>query len=183
MSGFEIFGSIFGFVSIVLTVRASVWCWPTGIVSIGLLLVTYARARLYGDVVNYVVMLVLSVWGWTIWGRRVDAVPVRFASRRTRIASVMAVALGTPAMGFVFARYTDAALPYWDSLVNALALVAQVLLARKLVENWILWIISDVIAIGVYLAKGLYVVAGLYVVFLIVASLGLRQGLAKGLGG
>src|SRR5262249_21389673 len=56
MSAFEIFGSIFGFISIWLTVRASVWCWPTGIVNIVLLLVTYFEARLYGDVVNYLVI-------------------------------------------------------------------------------------------------------------------------------
>lgn len=179
MSGFEVFGSVFGFVSIVFTVRASVWCWPTGIVSIGLLLVTYSRERLYGDVVNYAVMLVLSFWGWMMWGRRRDPVRVRLASTRTRVVSALAVLAGTPLMGFVFDRFTDAALPYWDSLVNTLALVAQVLLARKLVENWIFWIVSDGIAIGVYLSKGLYVVAGLYVVFLVVAFLGLREWLAK----
>jgi nicotinamide mononucleotide transporter len=179
MSGFDVFGSIFGLISIVLTVRASVWCWPTGIVSVVLLLVTYARARLYGDVVNYAVLLVLSFWGWMVWGRKAAPVRIRMASPRARVVSALAVVFGTPIMGFLFAGLTDAALPYWDSLVNCLALVAQVLMARKLVENWVLWIVSDVIAIGVYLAKGLYVVAGLYVVFLVMACLGLKEWLAK----
>jgi len=180
MSGFEIFGSFFGLISIWLTVRASVWCWPTGIVSIVFLLVTYFEARLYADMVNYGVMLAVSIWGWILWVRGIQGTGrIRFASRGARLVSVAAVAIGTPIMGFLFSRYTDAALPWWDSLVNVLALVAQVLLARKLVENWIFWMVSDVIAIGVYLAKGLYVVAGLYVVFIVFCVLGIREWLAK----
>jgi nicotinamide mononucleotide transporter len=182
MSAFEIFGSIFGFISVWLTVRASVWCWPTGIANILLLLVTYFQARLYGDVLNYTVMLAVCIWGWIAWVRRGpegDRLEVRLATRRERLASLAAVAIGTPLMGWLFARYTDAALPWWDSLVNVLALVAQVLLARKLIENWILWILSDVIAIGVYLAKGLYVVTALYVAYVFICVLGIREWLAK----
>ncbi len=182
MSGFEIFGSIFGFVSIWLTVRAHVWCWPTGIVSIVLLLVTYASARLYGDVLTYLVLLTLSIWGWIEWVRRGPSgtpLQVRRATAATRALAWGAVVAGTPLMGFLFARYTDAALPYWDSLVTVLALVAQVLLARKLLENWVFWIVSDVVAIGVYVAKGLYVVAGLYVAYLVFCVLGYREWLAR----
>lgn len=175
-------GSIFGFISIWLTVRASVWCWPTGIVNIVLLLVTYTEARLYGDVVNYLVMLALSIWGWIAWvrptrtqGRR----SIRYASRRTRWLSLLGVAGGTPLMALLFIRYTDAAQPWWDSLVNALALVAQVLLALMLVENWVLWIVSDVVAIGVYLTQKLYIVTALYISYTVFACLGLREWIAK----
>lgn len=182
MSWFEIIGSIFGFISIWLTVRASVWCWPTGIVNIVLLLVTYTEARLYGDVVNYLVMLALSIWGWIAWVRPTAANAkrrIRYASARVRWLSAVGVVGGTPLMALLFIRYTDAAQPWWDSLVNALALVAQVLLALMLVENWVLWIVSDVVAIGVYLSQKLYVVTALYISYTVFACWGLREWIVK----
>ena len=182
MSGFEIFGSIFGFISIWLTVRASVWCWPTGIINILLLLVTYVEARLYGDVLNYLVMLALSIWGWIAWvrpSRTRGKARIRYASKRVRWLSFLGVVAGTPIMGWLFVRYTDAAQPWWDSLVNTMALVAQALLALMLVENWVLWILSDVVAIGVYLSQKLYVVTALYISYTVFACLGLKEWIAK----
>jgi nicotinamide mononucleotide transporter len=177
MSGFEIFGTVFGLISIWLTVRASVWCWPTGIVNIALYLVTYTEARLYSDVVNYLVMLALSIWGWIEWARgpRRPARPIATASPRARGAALAAAALGSLLMGWLFATFTDASMPYWDSLVAAPSLVAQVLLALKLVENWYFWIFADVVAIGVYLVKGLWLVAALYAVYLGFCLVGVRK--------
>ena len=82
-------------------------------------------------------------------------------------------AAGTAALGGAMARYTDAALPYWDAATTVLSLVAQYLLARKVLENWEFWIVVDVIAVGVYLTKELYLTSGLYAVFLILAVIGL----------
>jgi nicotinamide mononucleotide transporter len=175
MSLFEIVGTIFGLASVVLTVREHVACWPTGIVNISLFLVMFWHERLYGDVVNYAVMLVLCGYGWWEWlrGDRGAPIHVGFAGRGERLIAGAACALGAPAMGYGFARWTDAALPYWDSVIAVCSIVAQVLLARKRIENWILWILVDVLGIGVYLAKGLYLTSGLYLIFLGLAVAGL----------
>src|SRR5262249_27914262 len=140
MSAFEIFGTIFGLASVVLTVVENIWCWPTGIVNIALFLVMFWRERLYGDVINYVVLLALCIYGWWEWlhGDRGAPVRVRFGTRRERLVAGAACVLGAPAMGFAFDRWTDAALPYWDSVIAVASIVAQVLLALKLVENWLL---------------------------------------------
>jgi nicotinamide mononucleotide transporter len=182
MSAFELFGTIFGLASVVLTVREDIWCWPTGIVNIALFLVMFWRERLYGDVINYIVLLALSVYGWYEWLRGGEArgpLQVRFATRRERVWAGAACVLGAPVMGFAFDRWTDAALPYWDSVIAVVSIVAQVLLALKLVENWLLWIFVDVLAVGVYLVKGLYLTSGLYLVFLTLASMGLHSWLRR----
>jgi nicotinamide mononucleotide transporter len=182
MSPIEVVGTIFGLASVLLTVWASVWCWPTSIVNIVLFLIMFWRAKLYGDVLNYAVLLILCIYGWYEWLRGGESrapLPIAFASRRVRIVAVAVCALGAPAMGFAFDRWTDAALPYWDSVIAVLSLVAQVLLARKLVENWILWIIVDVLGVGVYFAKQLYLTSGLYFLFLILASIGLVKWLRQ----
>ena len=182
MSLFEIVGTVFGFLSVLLTVRASVWCWPTSIINIALFLVMFWQERLYADVINYAVLLVLCIYGWYEWlrgGERKTALKIAFASRRERLLALAACALFSPAMGYAFARWTDAALPWWDSIIAVVSLVAQVLLARKLVENWLLWIFVDLLAIGVYFVKGLYLTSGLYVVFLVLATIGWFQWLRQ----
>jgi nicotinamide mononucleotide transporter len=69
-------------------------------------------------------------------------------------------------------RYTNAALPYWDAAITVISLVAQWLMAKKILECWLLWITVDVLAIGVYAVKKLYPTTGLYAVFLVLAVLG-----------
>jgi nicotinamide mononucleotide transporter len=79
-------------------------------------------------------------------------------------------------------RWAGAALPYWDAFAAVLSLIAQWLLARKALESWILWIVVDVVSIGIYSAKELYLTAGLYVIFLGLAITGLmawRRDLAR----
>src|SRR5256885_237179 len=78
----------------------------------------------------------------------------------------------TAIAGSIRPRSFNAALPYWHAAIAVLSLIAQYLLARKVLENWLIWIAVDILALGVYPAKGLYLTAGLYGVFLILASLG-----------
>ena len=92
-----------------------------------------------------------------------------------RIAWIAMIALTSLAWGWIMGTYTDAALPWWDALIAMGSIAAQILLARRRIENWILWIAVDAIAICVYLAKGLTLTAGLYSVFLALCVLGLRE--------
>jgi nicotinamide mononucleotide transporter len=97
------------------------------------------------------------------------------------VGLIVLALIWTPLQGYLLARYTDAALPYWDSTITVLSLLAQWMMARMYLENWVLWIAVDVLGIGVYQAKGLYVTAGLYAVFLVMAAWGLvawRRGLS-----
>ena len=78
-------------------------------------------------------------------------------------------------LGTILARKTDAALPYVDSLTTSTSLIAQWMMTRKLLENWIIWVAVDVIYIGMYIFKSLYVTAVLYLVFLILSAMGYFQ--------
>ena len=81
--------------------------------------------------------------------------------------------LGAAALGWVMATKTDASVPYWDATTTVMSLMAQFLLSRRYLENWVLWIAVDVLSIGIYTYKELYLTAGLYAVFLCMASWGL----------
>jgi nicotinamide mononucleotide transporter len=178
MSPFEVIGTVFGLLSVWLTARASIWCWPTGIVNIVCFAVVFTQALLYPELITYAMFLVLSVYGWWVWARggpRRRAAAVRRAARGTVLGCAALVALGGPALGAAFAHFTDAALPHLDATIAVASVVAQTLLARKLVESWWFWIFVDVVAVPVYLARGLVLPAALYVVFLALAIRGLAS--------
>ena len=82
------------------------------------------------------------------------------------------VVLGVAGLSTGLAIYTDAALPFWDSLTTAMSLAAQWMLAKKIFENWLVWIAVDVIYVGVYVARELYLTAGLHGIYLGLAILG-----------
>ncbi len=172
----ENLGVVFGLICVVLTVRRNIWSWPTGIVNIVFFFIMFWQAKLYADLITLTVFFILSIYGWWVWLRGMPAdepLVVELASPRLRLAGLAVVAAGSPALGWTFHRFTDASLPYWDSLITVMSLVAQWGLAKKYVENWILWIAVDVIAIRVYSWKGLLSTSVLYAVFLALATYGL----------
>lgn len=173
----EFFGVVTGFVGVWLTTRRNVWCWPVGLVNVLLFLVVFADARLYADASLQVVYVVLLSYGWWFWlrgGEDHHAAPVTRLSRARFATLAGLVLVATVGAGFALSRFTDADLPYWDSFTTAASLVAQWLQARKILENWIVWIVADVVYVGMYLVKGLELTAVLYASFLVLAVIGWR---------
>jgi nicotinamide mononucleotide transporter len=168
----------FGVLAVWLTVRQNIWCWPTGLVNVGLYIFVFGQARLYADMGLQVVYVILCLYGWYEWLHGGEDRGVLRVSRSPRL-QLMALGLGGVAfatgLGTWLARHTDAAIPAWDASTTSFSLVAQYLQTRKRIENWILWIAVDVVYVGMYVYKQLYPTAGLYAVFLVLAVLGLRQ--------
>lgn len=169
-----------GLANIYLTVRQNIWCWPVGVVMVSLYMYIFFNAKLYSDAALQVFFLVMQFYGWYQWTRG----PVEHArslSAVTRLSTkgwlltAAGVLTGTALLGATMGRLTDAALPYPDALTTMLSVFAQFLLTRKILENWTLWIVADIIYLGIYTAKDLYWTAGLYVVFLVLCVKGYRD--------
>ena len=169
MSGLELAAALTGAISVWLSVRQNIWSWPTAIVNVVLYTVVFWDAKLYADMGLQVIYTVLSLYGWYQWlyggaGRtelRVTRTPPRVAAILTLIA-----AAGSALLGTLLRQTTDAALPFMDSFLSSTSLVAQWMMTKKLLENWLVWIAVDVLYVGMFLFKGLYLTAGLYAVFL-----------------
>ena len=176
MSLVEIVAVAFGLLAVWLTTRQSIWCWPAGLVQVVLFLFVFWDAKLYSDVILHAVYVVLQVYGWVYWkygGKDRAGIPVSRLPPITAGAWAGVIAAGTFTWGYGMASFTDAALPYWDAGIAVASLVAQYLMTRKYVENWVVWMAVDVVAVGVYGAKELYLTAGLYALFLVLCVLGL----------
>ena len=177
MSPLEIVAALVGAVSVYLGVRQSLWSWPTAILNVMLYAVVFHGVRLYADMGLQLVYAALSCYGWYEWrfgGARRTELPVTRTPTRTwpllaGIAVVAAIALG-----WAFARFTDAAIPYLDSALTAVSLVAQWMMTRKRLEHWLVWIAVDLVYVPLFLSRHLYATAVLYAVFLGLAVAGYR---------
>lgn len=178
MKAIEIVAAVFGVVSVFLSVRQNIWSWPTAIVNVGLYIFVFFGSKLYADTGLQVVYVVLNAYGWYHWlygGKNRTELPVSRTSGRLGVLLVALGLAGTAAIGTLLARTTDASLPYLDAMTTSTSLVAQWMMTRKLLENWIVWVAVDVVYIGMYIYKSLYVTAVLYFVFLVLSAMGYAQ--------
>ena len=179
MSPIELLAAALGVANIALLVRRSVWNYPFGIAMVALYIVVFWGARLYAEAGLQVFFLLAQAWGWWLWvragGQDDGRVPVRWLDGPSRAVWLVVTAALSLNLGWVLHRFTDAALPYADSAIAGASVAAQILLALRRVENWVLWIAIDAAAIGVYVSKDLFATAALYVLFLAFSALGLRE--------
>lgn len=178
MNPLEIVAVLLGIANIILLIRRSIWNYAFGIAMVVLYFEIFREARLYSDMGLQVFFLVVQGWGWWAWARAGGmGGPVAVERMRTgeRIGWIAGVVVATALWGGAMARWTDAAAPWWDAAVAMGSIAAQILLARRKIENWIGWIVVDVLAIGLYWSRDLELTAGLYVVFLILSIVGLFE--------
>lgn len=173
----EIIAATLGLINIVLVVRRSVWNYPFGLAMVTIYAWIFAQpdVRLYSDALLQGFFFVVQLYGWSNWARARESegqVRVLRLSGRERLAVAAIVMCSTIMWGAAMARHTAASLPYWDAFIAMTSIAAQLLMARRFVENWALWVAVDVVAIGVYATKALPLTALLYAVFLFMSVWG-----------
>lgn len=169
MSTLELVAALVGALSVYLSVRQNIWSWPTAIVNVVLYTLVFYDAKLYADMGLQVIYAVLSVYGWYEWlhgGENKTELHVTRTARRLAIVLAIIGLVGAAALGVILRRATDAALPFMDSFLSSTSLVAQWMMTKKKLENWIVWIAVDVLYVGMFAFKHLYLTSALYAVFL-----------------
>ncbi|MCB2407180.1 nicotinamide riboside transporter PnuC [Hymenobacter lucidus] len=166
---------ITGFACVWLAARESLWNFPVAIISCGLYIVVYYRSQLYSDSMLQGFFILMSLYGWYEWlygGARHTALVVTRTRRWEWLAVAVGIAAFTAGFGYYLQQHTDAALPHWDSFTTAGSMAAQYLLTRKRLENWLLWIVVDIIYVPILWYKELYPTSALYAVYLGLAVYG-----------
>ncbi len=179
----ELFGFITGVLNVWLVTRENIWSWPLGVLNAGFYIVVFARTGLYSDTGLQVVYLVLSLYGWWHWlrgapsrgGPSHGAVVVTRTPRRMAVIMAAIALVSWLTLATITRRLPGAALPWLDAALVSISLVAQYMMTRKLLENWLLWIAVDVVYIGLFINRQLPLTALLYAVFLVLAIIGYVQ--------
>jgi nicotinamide mononucleotide transporter len=174
----EVLAVVTGIISVYLSTRENIWSWPTALVNVALYFVVFFEAKLYADMGLQAVYFALSLYGWYEWLYGGENRTELHVSRTSRAVGVRLVVIGivcAATLGTLLARFTDAALPYVDSATTSTSLIAQWMMTRKMLENWAVWAVVDVVYVGMFVFKRLYLTAGLYSVFLVLAIMGYVQ--------
>ncbi len=168
----EIIGASVGLVYLWLEYRASVWLWLTNIIMPAIYIFVYYESGFYADMGINIYYLAASVYGWAVWlakGSKEKPMPITHTPKKY-ILPLSAVSVAAFAViAWILITFTDSTVPYGDSFTTALSIVALWMLARKYVEQWLVWIVVDVVCTGLYLYKGLYPTAILYGLYSIIA--------------
>ena len=172
----EIISFILAVITVVLNIRQVHWAWLFSILSSLTYAFVFFDALLYGDTGLQVVFVAVSMWGWYQWLYGGEQHTELTVSRSTSIGWAFGIAGWLAAfvlLALFLDHYTNTDVPYIDGFLTAGSLLGQLLLSRKKVENWLVWIVVNTLYIGLYLQKGLVLTAVLYAIFIVLAVIGL----------
>jgi nicotinamide mononucleotide transporter len=174
----EIVASISGFLCVFLIIKRSIWCWFFGLIQVSLYSWFFFDNKLYSDSALHVIYIFLQFYGWYNWVHHSNNAQDNktLIIQRTKIKDIafwlsFAIA-GAGILGYIMNTYTDASFAYPDAFTTVTSLVAQWLLTRRHLFNWLFWIVVDIVAIFIYFQKGLYPTSLLYFTFLIMCFVG-----------
>ena len=173
----EIIAVIFGFLSVWYSKKNNILVFPTGIVSTLIFVYLLLKWELLGDMMINAYYFAMSIYGWYIWTRKVDATHVTPISRTTVKEKKIATIIFGATLLFVFLVYNSfdkwtSWVAYVDTLTTAIFFVGMWLMARRKIENWIFWIIGDLISVPLYFYKGYTFSSFQYLGFTFIAVFG-----------
>lgn len=174
----EIVAFVLAIAMVLANLRVNPVAWPLAIVSSLLYALLFADARLYGEAGLQFVFVAVAFWGWWQWlrGRGADGAPLavhRLARRGMAVATVLTL-LAWPLLGTLLARGTDSTTPFADALATVASVTGQILLGRKVLENWGVWLGVNVFSVGLFAYKALWLTALLYALFALLSVAGWR---------
>ena len=173
----EIIAVIFGFLSVWYSKQNKIWVFPTGMISTSIFVYLLLKWELLGDMMINGYYFIMSLYGWYIWTRTVDEKEVNPISRTTTKEKKISFFIFIATLIFVFGVYTyfdkwTHWTAYVDTVTTAIFFVGMWLMAKRKIENWIYWIIGDIISVPLYLYKGFTFTSFQYFIFTFIAVAG-----------
>lgn len=168
----EWLGAIFGLFGVWLATKKNILTWPISIFSTLVYFIVFFESKLYGDMLLQIVFALTAVYGWRNWqkwkGQSVDAISW---NRTIRNLSLVWIGISAPVFGYLL-KHVGGFLPYLDGITLSLSLLAQWLLAQKIIQNWHVWIIADFLYLYIYYQKQLFPTMLFYGILIILAVIG-----------
>ena len=174
-SWLEAVAVVFGILSVWFARKENIWVYPTGIVNVLIYVYLCFFAGLYADMAINAFYFVMSVFGWYNWSRKdenMHHVPISSLNLMQWLFYILLIAIAFGLIYYVLINFTDSTVPVFDSFTTSLFIAGMWLMAIKKIENWLLWILGDVLVIPMFDMKGLAFTSIQYIVFLVLAVMG-----------
>lgn len=176
----ELLGAILGVVYIYFSIRQSILTWPVGLLTSVLYVWVFFDSKLYADMGLQLYYMAISIYGWYEWlcgDQQTHARPIAISRLSVKTGLILAAVSSVIfiLIWFILKNYTDSPVPVADSLATSLSIVATWMLARKILEHWLVWIFVDAFSIGLFWYKDLWPTVFLFFVYTVMAFLGYRE--------
>ena len=173
----EIVAVIFGGLSVWYSKQNKIWVFPTGMISTAIFVYLLLKWTLLGDMMINAYYFIMSAYGWYIWTRKVDETHVTPISRTTKKEKIISIAIFAATLVFVYLVYQafdkwTSWVAYADTITTAIFFVGMWLMAKRKIENWIYWILGDIISVPLYFYKGFTFTSLQYLIFTFIAIAG-----------
>ena len=179
----EIIGAVSGLLYLYFSVKQNIWLWPVGLITSAFYIIVFYNSQLYADMSLNIYYLIISIYGWRHWLLRKDNVyhkSIKISSLEPKewtiylaTATIITIAIGLILVNIPQKLgFKPSSVPWWDAFLTAGSIVATWMLARKIIEQWLWWILIDAISVGVFFYKGLYSTVILFVVNTLIAIIG-----------
>jgi nicotinamide mononucleotide transporter len=185
VSFIELISVFSGITGVYLAAKEKILTWPIGLINISTAFFIYFRVQLYSDMFLQCYFFGISIYGWYFWKKeKKEHIPLKWMHNKERILWVIAILISTLLFGYLISRLHEwlpsifpisAAYPYADTLVAIMSILANTLLAKRIIENWILWIFVDLICVYLYIQKGILFISFEFLIFLGIAIFGLIE--------
>jgi nicotinamide mononucleotide transporter len=178
VSWLELLALVLAVWMVLCNLRVQPLAWPLAMASSALYGVLFLHSKLYGEAGLQLLFIALAAWGWWQWlhgtGDTGQPLVVRWLAWPQRLQVAAITLAAWPLLGLLLQRVTDSDVPYFDALPTVGSIAGQLLLARKRVDNWPVWVAVNLVSVVLFAVKGLWLTAALYALFAALAVAGWR---------
>jgi nicotinamide mononucleotide transporter len=172
----EIIATITGLIYLLYSIRGNILLWVYGLITSLLYVYVFFNSKIYADMGINVYYVVISIYGWANWNKKGEGNKKELPITKLSLGHSMVLLAITIAIfgliAYILHKFTDSAIIFWDSFITAGSITATWMLARKIMEHWLIWVVVDALSIGLYIYKGLYPTVFLFLVYTTLAVVG-----------
>lgn len=175
----EIIGTLLSFIYLYLSVKQKISLWIFGFLCSAMYVVVFYQSRFYAGMTLQIYYVLMSIYGWYSWKRGVSNIDTTLPVRKTKFTEAIILTIVTSLIFIIYyavlKHLTDSPVPFVDSFTSALSITATWMLTKKMIEQWILWIVVDIVSIALFFYRDLHFTALLFIVYSIMAVVGFFQ--------
>ena len=180
MTSWEMLAVVLSVTYLLLAIMQNIWCWIAAFISTLIYSILFFDASLLMDSALNIFYLVMAIYGWYSWKygnskNKGDDLVINSYGFLRNLQIIIALTIISSILGYIMANYTKADFAYLDTFTTVFAVFATYMLTKKVLENWLYWVIIDSVSIYIYINKGFYLTAILFVVYTILAIFAFKQ--------
>ena len=168
----EVLAVIFSLIYVILAAKENIWCWTAAAISVLLYIYICYTAKLFPETALQVFYFIMAMYGYYNWNKYDASLRINEWSAKKHLFIIFLGALLTFLMGFYFTTYTSAKMPIVDSFTTVFSVLATYMVTKKVLENWLYWIVIDIVSVYLYFSRDLHLTSVLFVVYTTIAMFG-----------